>query len=56
MASNINMEFARRVVIDTAGMDWRDSPLAGVQRRMYVKTGHLSAVRTDGPSFTDIAA
>lgn len=34
MTSNINMDFNRRVVIDTNSIDWVDSPLAGVQRRM----------------------
>ena len=34
MASNINMDFDRRVVIDTNSMEWVDSPLAGVRRRM----------------------
>lgn len=34
MASNINMDFDRRVVIQSAEMDWVESPQSGVQRRM----------------------
>ncbi len=48
MASNINMDFDRRVVIQTAEMDWVESPQSGVQRRMLeredAETGRATSV------------
>lgn len=34
MRTNLNMDFDKQVVIDTTAIDWVDSPLPGVQRRM----------------------
>jgi len=35
----INADFSRRVVIHTEKMDWVDSPMAGVHRRMLDRIG-----------------
>ncbi len=40
------MDFDRRVVIDTNGMEWVDSPLAGVQRQMLEREGAESGRAT----------
>lgn len=34
MVSNLNMDFAERVKIETASLDWVASPLPGVERKM----------------------
>ncbi|PIW27783.1 MAG: cupin [Rhodospirillales bacterium CG15_BIG_FIL_POST_REV_8_21_14_020_66_15] len=39
MAENINMDFGRRVVIDTNDVDWVPSRLPGVERRMLEREG-----------------
>lgn len=35
----INADFTRRAVLHTAGMDWVQSPMAGVERRMLDRIG-----------------
>ncbi|MDP6707794.1 MAG: cupin domain-containing protein [Alphaproteobacteria bacterium] len=39
MTTNLNMDFDRRVIVDTAGMDWVPSRLPGVERRMLEREG-----------------
>ncbi len=44
----INMDFEQRVVIDTEGQDWVESPASGVQRRMLdreaAETGRATTI------------
>ncbi len=35
----LNADFTERVVIDTAGLDWADSPVPGIRRRMLDRDG-----------------
>jgi len=42
----INADFSKRVVIDTAAMEWEDSPMAGVQRRKLDRIGEEVARAT----------
>ena len=39
MTTNLNMDFGQRVVVDTSRLDWVDTRLAGVQRRMLERAG-----------------
>lgn len=45
---NINADFGKRVVVDTANVDWVPSPMAGVERkmldRMGAESGHATSV------------
>lgn len=44
----LNMDFSKRVVIDTAAMQWQDSPAVGVQRKPLARedreSGHATSV------------
>ena len=44
----LNMDFAQRVVLETASMPWQDSPAAGVQRKPLARenkeSGHATSV------------
>lgn len=44
----LNMDFSKRVVMDTDGMDWLPSPAAGVERkplaRAEAETGHATSI------------
>ena len=46
MYENINMNFSKRVMIDTSAADWKASPLPGVKRRMLERQGAESGRAT----------
>lgn len=46
MTSNLNMDLTERVVLDSEKLDWVDTRLAGVQRRMLEREGAESGRAT----------
>ena len=46
MYENINMDFSKRVMIDTSAANWKASPLPGVKRRMLERQGAESGRAT----------
>lgn len=45
-SDGLNMDRSRRVVIETAAMDWERSPAAGVWRKKLERAGHESGLVT----------
>ena len=43
---NLNMDFSKRIIINTNGMDWTPSPLAGVSRKALSRGGEESGHAT----------